>query len=166
MHEAAWGRDDRPVVTSSEPVSMSRETTFNHDLHAVRDRAALGAIFTELCSKLAADLQRKGYAAKTIGIKLRYDDFKIATRDQTLESHTLDAKTIRQTAGQCLKRVPLAKKLRLLGVRASSLVKAENMLAIAKNGRFMASNRPQDQSIRAQKAPETIASESPGDQLF
>jgi DNA polymerase-4 len=46
MHDAAWGRDDRPVVTESEPVSMSRETTFDRDLHAVRDRAALGAIFT------------------------------------------------------------------------------------------------------------------------
>ena len=37
-----WGRDERPVVTESEPVSMSRETTFERDLHAVRDRAELG----------------------------------------------------------------------------------------------------------------------------
>jgi DNA polymerase-4 len=34
MHDAAWGRDNRPVVTESEPVSMSRETTFDRDLHA------------------------------------------------------------------------------------------------------------------------------------
>jgi DNA polymerase-4 len=65
MHAVAWGRDDRPVVTHSEPVSQSRETTFERDLHAVRDKAALNEIFTSLCSKLAADLQRKGYAAKT-----------------------------------------------------------------------------------------------------
>jgi len=39
MHAAAWGRDERPVVTESEPVSMSRETTFERDLHPVRDRA-------------------------------------------------------------------------------------------------------------------------------
>jgi hypothetical protein len=32
---------------------------------------------------VAGDLQRKGYVGKTIGIKLRYDDFKIVTRDQT-----------------------------------------------------------------------------------
>ncbi|MGB4117518.1 MAG: DNA polymerase IV [Polaromonas sp.] len=166
MHEVAWGRDDRPVVTSSEPVSMSRETTFDKDLHAVRDKTALGAIFTELCSKLAADLQRKGYAAKTIGIKLRYDDFKIATRDQTLDSYTNDAKTIRQTAGQCLKRVPLDKKLRLLGVRAASLEKTENLSKTAENSTFKASNRPLDQSIRAQAAPEVIALKSPDDQLF
>jgi DNA polymerase-4 len=42
LHDAAWGRDERPVVTESEPVSMSRETTFERDLHAVRDRAELG----------------------------------------------------------------------------------------------------------------------------
>ena len=166
MHQVAWGRDDRPVVTSSEPVSMSRETTFDRDLHAVRDRAALGIIFTELCSKLAADLKRKGYVAKTIGIKLRYDDFKIATRDQTLESHTVSAKTIRQIAGQCLKRVPLDKKLRLLGVRAASLEKVENVLALTTNSTSKVPNRSSDQSIRLQLSPETTAKKLLISQLF
>ncbi|MBA3772908.1 MAG: DNA polymerase IV [Ramlibacter sp.] len=125
MHDAAWGRDERPVVTESEPVSMSRETTFDRDLHAVRDKEELGAIFTQLCMKVAGDLQRKGYVGKTIGIKLRYDDFRIATRDQTIDHFTADGKTIRQTAGQCLKRVDLGRRLRLLGVRVGNLAKAD-----------------------------------------
>ncbi|WP_255358114.1 DNA polymerase IV [Pseudorhodoferax sp. Leaf267] len=129
MHEAAWGRDSRPVVTESEPVSMSRETTFDRDLHAVRDRAELSAIFTHLCEKVADDLQRKGYVGKTIGIKLRFDDFKIATRDQTVATFTADAKAIRQAAGQCLKRVPLERRLRLLGVRVGALRKAAELAA-------------------------------------
>jgi DNA polymerase-4 len=124
LHDAAWGRDDRPVVTESEPVSMSRETTFERDLHAVRDRAELGTIFTDLCRQVAADLQRKGYVGKTIGIKLRYDDFRIATRDQTIEHFTADPRTIRQVAGLCLKRVQLDRRLRLLGVRVGKLEKA------------------------------------------
>jgi DNA polymerase IV len=132
MHDVAWGRDDRPVVTESEPVSMSRETTFDRDLHAVRDRAELGAIFTALCEKVAADLQRKGYVGKTIGIKLRYDDFKIATRDQTIGHFTADAQAIRRAAGQCLKRVPLDKRLRLLGVRVGGLAKLGAALDEAK----------------------------------
>ena len=123
MHHASWGRDNRPVVTESEPVSISRETTFDRDLHAVRDRAELGAVFTRLCEQLAADLQRKGYVGKTIGIKLRYDDFKGVTRDQTIDTYTADAKIIRQTAGLCLKRVPLQQRLRLLGVRVGNLEK-------------------------------------------
>jgi DNA polymerase-4 len=155
MHEAAWGRDDRPVVTESEPVSMSRETTFDRDLHAVRDKAELGAIFTRLCEQVAADLQRKGYLAKTIGIKLRYDDFKSATRDQTLEQFTADAKTIRKIAGLCLKRVPLDKRLRLLGVRAATLVKAGEE-SIYEQNRHVA------QSGRAHTATEIVAT----DQLF
>jgi DNA polymerase-4 len=123
LFDAAHGRDDRPIVTASEPVSMSRETTFERDLHAVRDKAALGAIFTRLCERVADDLQRKGYVGKTIGIKLRYDDFKSVTRDQTLDRHTADAQVIRQTAGQCLKRVPLDQRLRLLGVRVGALAR-------------------------------------------
>ena len=150
MIDAAWGRDDSPVVTESEPVSMSRETTFERDLHAVRDKAELGAIFTRLCEQVAADLQRKGYAAKTIGIKLRYDDFKIATRDQTAAVPTDDARTIRQLAGQCLKRVPLDQRLRLLGVRAGALVKASEMP-------INASNIPLAQAARAPSAIQTIA---------
>ena len=126
MHEVSWGRDERPVVTESEPVSMSRETTFERNLHAVRDRAELGAIFTDLCERVAGDLQRKGYVGKTIGIKLRYDDFKIATRDQTIDRFVADAKVIRQTAGQCLKRVPLERPLRLIGVRVGALARADS----------------------------------------
>lgn len=121
MHHAALGRDDRPVQTHSEPVSMSRETTFERDMHAVRDRDALGQVFTELCEHLAADLQRKKYVGRTIGIKLRFDDFKSATRDHTLAEPINDAAGIRRVAGTCLKRVDLSRKLRLLGVRVSGL---------------------------------------------
>ncbi len=121
LHDAAWGRDDRPVVTESEPVSMSRETTFERDLHAVRDRAELGALFTRLCEQVAADLQRKGYVGRTIGIKLTYTDFRKVTRDLTIEQATADASAIRRAAGQCLKRVDLSQRIRLLGVRVGKL---------------------------------------------
>ena len=131
LHGVSWGRDERPVVTHSEPVSMSRETTFERDLHAVRDRAELSAIFTDLCERLAQDLQRKGYMGRTVGIKLRYDDFKTATRDHTLELPMADAATLRRAAGQCLKRVPLAKRLRLLGVRVGNLIRTADWNATA-----------------------------------
>ena len=123
MYEAAHGRDERAVVTYSEPKSISRETTFENDLHAVRDRALLSGIFTELCVKLAGDLQRKGYAGKTIGLKLRFDNFKTVTRDQTIEAPTQDAALIRRAAGECLKRIPLDRRIRLLGVRVGALSK-------------------------------------------
>ena len=124
MLDAARGRDDSPVVTHSEPVSVSRETTFERDLHAVHDKTELGALFTRLCEQVAADLKAKGYVGRTIGIKLRYDDFQSVTRDLTVEHHTAEAREIRHHAGQCLKRVDLTRRLRLLGVRVGTLARA------------------------------------------
>jgi len=63
---------------------------------------------------------------KTIGIKLRFDDFSIVTRDHTLPHYIDSAEGIRAAAGQCLKRAPLAKRLRLLGVRVGSLISAQD----------------------------------------
>jgi DNA polymerase-4 len=121
---AANGIDERGVVTRSEPKSISRETTFEKDLHPKQDRVVLGEIFTALCTRVAADLVRKGYRGRTIGIKLRYDDFRTVTRDVTLPESTADAATIRKAAGECLRRVPLDKRLRLLGVRVGTLISA------------------------------------------
>jgi len=124
LADASHGIDERPVVTYSEPVSMSRETTFERDLHAQRDKAALTAIFTRLAEQVATDLQRKGYSGRTIGIKLRFEDFKTVTRDMTVELPTNEAATIRLAAGLCLKRVDLARRIRLLGVRVGALQKS------------------------------------------
>jgi DNA polymerase IV len=123
LHHAAWGRDDRPVVTHSEPVSTSRETTFDRNLHAKRDRAELSTVFTRLCERVAEDLHRKAYRARTIGIKVRFDDFSTVTRDLTLPEPVSEAEAIRHAAGLCLKRVDLTRTIRLLGVRASSLTR-------------------------------------------
>jgi DNA polymerase-4 len=127
MYDAAHGRDERAVVTESEPVSISRETTFERDLHAKRDRDELSSIFTELCTDLAGDLQHKGYVGRTVGVKVRYDNFKIVTRDKTVDLPTCDAHVIRRVAGECLKRVPLERRLRLLGVRMGGLSRAESV---------------------------------------
>src|SRR5574337_2040475 len=124
LARVAQGEDERPVVTDSEPKSLSRETTFEHDLHPRDDRPALSAQFTALCEHLAADLQRRGYVARHIGIKLRFDDFRTLTRDLTLPEPIATAEAIRHAAGQCLKRVPLDRRLRLLGVRAGGLQRA------------------------------------------
>ena len=133
LHEASHGIDDRPVVTHSEPVSMSRETTFERNLHAKADRRELTAIFTQLCEQVAADLRRKAYLGRTIGIKLRFDDFRTVTRDLTLPAGTNDPAVIRRAAGLCLKRVDLTQRLRLLGVRAGSLQRADAEGAAARH---------------------------------
>jgi DNA polymerase-4 len=62
---------------------------------------------------------------RTVGIKLRDDAFKTVTRSVTLPQATRDAATIRHWAGQCLKTVPLDRRLRLLGVKVESLQKGD-----------------------------------------
>lgn len=124
LHEAANGRDDRPLVLAREPKSISRETTFERDLHPKLDRAELSRILLDLCERLAQDLDRKGYWARSVGIKLRFEDFTTITRDKTLPGPIADAASLRDAARASLKRVPLDRRLRLMGLRAGSLVKA------------------------------------------
>jgi DNA polymerase-4 len=121
LHAAAHGRDERPLVTRSEPKSVSRETTFERDLHPKLNRIELSRIFTDLCMRVADDLARKHVAGRTVGIKLRYEDFQTVTRDSTLPDPVTDSAQIRRAAGECLRRVPLDKRIRLLGVRIGSL---------------------------------------------
>ena len=121
LYEVSRGIDQRPVITNAEPKSISRETTFERDLHPRQDRPGLSEAFTALCVQVAADLKRKGYAGRTISIKLRFEDFRTITRDFSLPGYTNDPARIRRAAGECLRRVPLQKKIRLLGVKVSAL---------------------------------------------
>jgi len=118
---AAHGQDDRPVVTRSEPKSFSRETTFERDLHVQRDKPVLSAVFDRLCAQVAEDLRHAGYAGRSVGIKLRFDDFRTVTRSCSLPQAVIDAAAIRRAAGSCLKRVHLERRMRLLGVRVGTL---------------------------------------------
>lgn len=105
---------------------MSRETTFERDLHPSRDRETLGPILSQLCERLSQDLVNKGYLGRTIGIRVRYGNFQSLTRDITLALPTNDPQTIRHAARRCLRRIDLARSLRLLGVRVSNLQSAED----------------------------------------
>lgn len=120
--EVANGIDERQVVTHSDPKSISRETTFERDLHVIRDRAVLSEVFLDLCHRLGADLEHKGYMGRTVGIKLRFDNFRTVTRDLTLADPIADGHAIHKAAGQCLKRIQLDHRIRLLGVRISGLM--------------------------------------------
>lgn len=118
MHEAANGRHDRPIVTEREPKSKSRETTFQDD---VDDWRTISNMLATLSVRVADDLQARGYAGRIVGIKLRFADFDTVTRDRTLAESTDDASVIRKAAFDCLARVNLNRKIRLLGVRVTEL---------------------------------------------
>ena len=120
LHAASNGRDDRPVVTFREPKSISRETTFQEDLREWQD---IARVLADLSRKVAGDLERKGYLARTVGIKLRFEDFRTVTRDRTLEAPTGSVLDIRKAAFECLSRIELRRRVRLIGVRLGELHK-------------------------------------------
>lgn len=122
--DAAHGRDERPVRTVLDPKSCSRETTFDRDLHGRRDWHQLAEVLAGFCRHVALELQRTGWHGRTVGVKLRYDDFQIVTRDQSLSRPTNDALQIRRAAFASLTRVDLQRRIRLIGVRVSNLSRA------------------------------------------
>jgi DNA polymerase-4 len=125
LHAAAHGQDDRPLTLFRDPKSISRETTFERDLHPRQDREALSRILQDLCERLAQDLTRKGYLARSVGIKLRFEDFSTITRDHALATPVADGAALIEAARASLKRVVFDRKLRLLGIRAGSLIKVD-----------------------------------------
>jgi DNA polymerase-4 len=135
LHRAANGMDDSPVVTWRAPKSFSRETTFERDLHVRRDRAELSAQLAALCARLAEDLERKGYAGCTIGVKLRFADFHLVTREITWPEVMSDAENLLHAARRCLKGKLFTeadqRRIRLLGVRCGNLTRRDEAAAQA-----------------------------------
>jgi DNA polymerase IV len=119
---SAHGMDDRPLVRHEDPKSMSRETTFERDLHPVFDKPCLSEALTALCVRVCEDLKHRGYHGQQVGLKLRYADFSTVTRDHALLLPTDDPVSVRKAIGVCLRRVSLDQRLRLLGVRVGKLV--------------------------------------------
>ncbi|MBR8428825.1 DNA polymerase IV [Burkholderia pseudomultivorans] len=136
LARVAQGHDERDIVISSEPKSMSRETTFERDMHVRKDRAVLTPALTALCERVAGDLERKGYGGRTVGIKIKYEDFKVVTRDLSLPEPVSNPTAIRRAVNECLKRVLLDRRIRLIGVRVGTLTRAGAIesTAIAQQG--------------------------------
>ncbi|HPL63498.1 MAG TPA: DNA polymerase IV [Syntrophales bacterium] len=120
LHKASLGIDDSPIITHWEPKSVSRETTFQTDLGKWQD---IARSLAELAREVSADLRRSGYLARNVGVKVRFSDFETVTRASTLEKPVCSEEEIRKGAFACLKRIDLAKRVRLIGVRAAKLEK-------------------------------------------
>jgi DNA polymerase IV len=109
---------DARVGTPRKVVSESRERTFDTDISDPGElRATLARIARELCDGLAA----KGRSGRTIGIKVRLDDFSTITRARTLAQPTCDAALVSETALTLLREYAPPRPVRLLGVRVAGL---------------------------------------------
>jgi DNA polymerase IV len=121
LNNAAWGRDQREIEIYSDPKSVSKETTFDKDLHPRWDWHALAEIVASLCEQLSAHLDKRSLLTRTIGVKLRYDNFSSLTRDIALREPANDLLSIRIAAFECLAKANPHRKIRLVGVKATGL---------------------------------------------
>jgi DNA polymerase-4 len=122
LHRAAHGVDDTPLVTHWEPKSRSREITFQRDTD---EWQTIARTLAALCREVGEDIRRDGYRGRTVGVKVRFGDFDTHTREKTLDQATDSDDVIRRAAFECLGRVELNRKVRLIGVRVGGLEKAE-----------------------------------------
>jgi DNA polymerase IV len=119
-HLAALARfeDERPIETVRIAKSESRETTFDRDLHGLPQlEPVLERLTGELCETLARE-ERRG---RTIGIKVRFDDFSTVTRARSIDAAVNDYSTVGTVALELLRRLDPGRPVRLLGVRVAGL---------------------------------------------
>lgn len=116
LHDRAHFRDDSPVARR-EAKSRSVETTFDHD---IEDLARLEQVLDRQAERLAQGLADRGIAGRTIGIKVRLDDWTTVTRVHTVEAPTNDAAEIAAIACNLLRAYAPPRPVRLLGVRVAA----------------------------------------------
>jgi len=120
LYEASRGIDESPLVTHWEPKSVSRETTFQVDTN---NWQTIAKTIAELAKEVVDDIRQKGYKGRTVTLKVRFSDFKTYTRSKTLDEPTDSIDAIRKAAFDCLKRIEIKMKVRLLGVRITQFEK-------------------------------------------
>jgi DNA polymerase-4 len=118
LQRRAHFEDDSLVTQQRKVVSESRETTFDYDISdPARLEEILGGLVDQLCRALASQ-QRCG---RTIGIKVRLDDFSTHTRARTLSEPISTADRVGPIAIELLRRFDAQRPVRLLGVRVAGL---------------------------------------------
>ena len=110
--------DDRPLETHRIRKSESKETTFDHDIEGL---AELEPILERLARGLCEDLVKHGRSGRTIGIKVRLDDFSTLSRARTVDSPTSAFDTVHGVALELLRALNPERPVRLLGVRVAGM---------------------------------------------
>ena len=131
LRRRARFEDDAPVTQERKVISESREITFDRD---VADPVELEGALTRLVVRLCEGLEAQGRHGRTIGIKVRLDDFSTHTRSRTLTEPVDREERVGPVALELLRRFAPARPVRLLGVRVAGLepvpADAERQLAL------------------------------------
>jgi DNA polymerase IV len=117
LKAVALFHDSSPVESRVAAKSNSSEITFDED---VEDIVVLEETVRRMAVELCQSMKRKEVRARTIGIKIRLDDFTNATRARTLDGFTYDVEEVTAVALDLLRSYAPARPVRLIGVRVAS----------------------------------------------
>lgn len=117
--------DDRELELERKAKSESRETTFDHD---IRSLGELEIILAKLSSELCHTLARQEARGRTIGIKVRLDDFSTHTRARTRAEPVNDVEVVTAIALELLREFDPPRPVRLIGVRVAGLDEADERM--------------------------------------
>ncbi len=109
--------DETPITPEHETKSQSTEITFDVDVH---DRTELERHLNELAEELCRRLRERELEGRTIGIKVRLDDWTNVSRSHTVEEPTNDPGVVAPVALDLLRAYDPQRPVRLLGVRLAS----------------------------------------------
>ncbi len=116
LHDRGRLWDETPVTTERETKSVSVETTYDTDLNQPGEiEAKLRGLAEEVCRRL----RDKGLAGRTIGIKVRLDDWTNVSRSHTVAAATDDPAEVVPAALELLRAYGPQRPVRLLGVRVA-----------------------------------------------
>lgn len=114
----AWARDERPVVPDAKPKSIGHEETFPHDHH---DLDTLDPELVRLCEAVAGRLRATGVRGRTVQVKVKFGDFRLVTRSETLADGIDQAPALLAVARRLLAAVDPTPGVRLLGISVAHL---------------------------------------------
>jgi DNA polymerase IV len=151
LKELAFGGSADPVCSGhTPPKSLGHEVTFASDID---DPVALHATLLDLSDAVVGGLRRAGYAARTVTLRLRYEDFQTISRQTSLAAGVRSTRPVYQAAAALLDGVDLrGRKVRLLGVSLSSLSAVGSQLSLEDPWREIAVDEAVDR-IRGKYGP-------------
>lgn len=119
LYRAARGLDDRPVLRlgEGEAKSYGKEVTYQHDM---TDIVEMESTLRLLSRTLSIGLLQDGLWCYTVTLKIKYNNLQLHTRSKTLVNPVHDANQLFQTASALLRKAPLTRPVRLLGISTSS----------------------------------------------
>lgn len=123
IYDRIRGIDNRPLRIKTSRKSYGREITFAED---IRSKPIIKEILLQYLFELAFKLVKTNRTAKTVTIKIKFEDFSQITRSHSLLAHTNNLQTFEEAMILLVDNLTIDKKIRLVGITLSNIVEHKN----------------------------------------